>query len=133
MTFFIYDNVVHISFKVPLIRIVLSIGSLYGKNHVSECHPRFKLVFLFVNLQIKSTISVIVQLLNMNECKRSNFLKKYAFLGKKSQFSSSEQRCPSDDIPYARALMNSSHENLVLSFLYITNASYFPFTLIKLT
>ena len=51
---FIFDNVIRITLKVPSIRIILSIGGLDGKNHLSEGHPIFISNFPFVNLQIKS-------------------------------------------------------------------------------
>ena len=51
---FILNNEIRITLKVPLIRIHLSIGSLNGKNRLSEGHPIFLLSnFPFVNLQIK--------------------------------------------------------------------------------
>ena len=53
---FIFDKVIHITLKVPSIRIALSIGSLNGKNFLSEGHPRFLSKFPFVNLRIKSTV-----------------------------------------------------------------------------
>ena len=49
---FIFDKVIRINVKVPSIRIALSIGSLNGKNCLSEGHPRFLSIFLFVNLRI---------------------------------------------------------------------------------
>ena len=52
----IFDKVVRITVKVPSIRIALSIGSLIGKNCLSEGHPRFLSIFLFVNLRIKSIV-----------------------------------------------------------------------------
>ena len=52
---FIFDNVIPITLKVPLIRIIMSIGSLNGKNRISEGHPIFSIHFFpFVNLKIKS-------------------------------------------------------------------------------
>ena len=51
---FIFDNVIRITLKVPSIRILLSIGSLNGKNRLSEGHPIVLSNFPFVNLQIKS-------------------------------------------------------------------------------
>ena len=55
---YIFDNVIviHITLKVPSIRTLLSIGSLNGKNRLSEGHPRFLSNFSFVNLQINSVI-----------------------------------------------------------------------------
>ena len=53
---FIFDDVIRILFKVPSIRIVLSIGSFTGKNRLSEGHFRFLSILPFVNLQIKSII-----------------------------------------------------------------------------
>ena len=49
---FIFDNVICITLKVPSIRILLSIGSLNGKNRFPEGQPRFFISnFPFVNLQ----------------------------------------------------------------------------------
>ena len=53
---FIFDNVISITLKVPSIRILLSMGSLNGKNRLSEGHPRFLTKFPFVNLQIISLV-----------------------------------------------------------------------------
>ena len=53
---FIFYNIIRITLKVSLIRIILSIGSLNGKNRLSEGHPRFLSNFPFVNLQIKSIV-----------------------------------------------------------------------------
>ena len=53
----IFDNVnIHIILKVPSIRIVLSIGSLNGKNRLSEGHPIFLSIILFVNLQFRVNV-----------------------------------------------------------------------------
>ena len=40
---FIFDNVIRNTLKVPSIRILLSSGSLNGKNRLSEGHPRFSI------------------------------------------------------------------------------------------
>ena len=53
---FIFDNVIRISLKVHSIRIGMSIGSLNGKNRLSEGHPRFFSNFPFVNLKIESIV-----------------------------------------------------------------------------
>ena len=53
---FFFDNVIRITVKVPSIRIALSIGSLNGKNCLSEGHPRFLSLLPFVNLRIKSIV-----------------------------------------------------------------------------
>ena len=53
---FIFNKVIRITVKVPSIRIALSIGSLIGKNCLSEGHPRFLSIFPFVNLRIKSIV-----------------------------------------------------------------------------
>ena len=45
---FIFDDVIRISSKVPSIRIVLSIGSLTGKNRLPEGHLRF----FFINIDV---------------------------------------------------------------------------------
>ena len=58
---FIFDKVLRITVKVPSIRIALSIGSLYGKNCLSEGHPRFLSVFPFVNFELNQLFSVNVQ------------------------------------------------------------------------
>ena len=53
--FFIFDNVIRITLKMPSIEILLPIGSLNGKNRLSEGPPIFFLSnFPFVNLQITS-------------------------------------------------------------------------------
>ena len=54
---FIFDDVIHISLKVPSIRIVLCIGSLTGKNRLLEGHLRCLSILSFVNLQIKLIVS----------------------------------------------------------------------------
>ena len=53
---FIFIDLILITLKVPSIRIVLSIGSLNGKNRLSEGHPRFLSNFPVVNLQMKSIV-----------------------------------------------------------------------------
>ena len=53
---FIFDKVIHITVKVPSIRIAFSIGSLNGKYCLSEGHPRFLSIFPFVNLRITSIV-----------------------------------------------------------------------------
>ena len=53
---FIFNKVIHITVKVPSIRIALSIGSLNGKNCLSEGHPRFLSIFPFVSLRNKSIV-----------------------------------------------------------------------------
>ena len=55
---FIFDNVIRITLKVHVhsIRILLSIGSLNGKDRFSEGHFRFSSNFPFVNIQIKSIV-----------------------------------------------------------------------------
>ena len=53
---FIFDKVIRITVKVSAIRIALSIGSLNGKNCLSEGHPKFFSIFPFVNLRIKSFV-----------------------------------------------------------------------------
>ena len=53
---FIFDKVILIIVKVSSIRTALSIGSLNGKNCLSEGHPRFLSIFPFVNLRIKSIV-----------------------------------------------------------------------------
>ena len=53
---FIFDKVIHITVKVLSITTALSIGSLNGKNCLSEGHPRSLSIFLFVNLRIKSVV-----------------------------------------------------------------------------
>ena len=49
----IFDSVICISLKVPLIRILLSIGSWNGKNCLLEGRSRFLSILPFVNLQIE--------------------------------------------------------------------------------
>ena len=50
-------NIIRITLNVPSIRILLSTGSLNGKNRLMEGHPRFfSLTFPFENLQIKSIV-----------------------------------------------------------------------------
>ena len=53
---FIFDKVIRITVKVLSIRIALSIGSLNGKNCLSEGISRFLSIFPFVNLRIKSIV-----------------------------------------------------------------------------
>ena len=53
---FMFDDVIRICLTVPSIRIVLSIGSLTGKNRLSEGHLRFVSILPLVNLQIKSIV-----------------------------------------------------------------------------
>ena len=53
---FIFDKVIHITVKIPSITTALSIGSINGQNGLSEGHPRFLSIFLFVNLRIKSVV-----------------------------------------------------------------------------
>ena len=53
---FIFDNVIRISLKVPSIRILLSIGSLNGKNRHRRVTPYFLSNVSFVNLQVKSIV-----------------------------------------------------------------------------
>ena len=53
---FIFDKVIRITVKVPSIKIALSIGSLNGKNCLSEGHPRFLSIYPFVNFRIKSIV-----------------------------------------------------------------------------
>ena len=53
---FIFNKVIRITVKVPSIRIAVSIGSLIGKNCLSEGHPRFLSIFPFVNLRIISIV-----------------------------------------------------------------------------
>ena len=53
---FLFDNVIHITLKVPLFRVFLSIGRLNGKNRLSEGYPRFLSIFPSVNRQIKSVV-----------------------------------------------------------------------------
>ena len=53
---FIFDKVIRITVKVPSNRIALSIGSLNGKNCLSEGYPRFLSIFPFVNLRIKRIV-----------------------------------------------------------------------------
>ena len=55
---FIFDIVIRITVKVPSIRIALSIGSLNGKNSLSDGHPRFLSIFPFVNLRIRSIVKL---------------------------------------------------------------------------
>ena len=52
--FLIFDNVIHIKLKVPLIRFLLSMGSWDGKNCLLEGHSRFLPILPFVNLKIES-------------------------------------------------------------------------------
>ena len=52
----IFDNGVCVTLKLSSIRIIMSIGSLNGKNRLSEGHSRFLSNFPFVNLQMKSII-----------------------------------------------------------------------------
>ena len=54
----IFYKVIRITVKVPSIRIALSIGSLNGKNCVSEGHPRFLSILPLVNLRIKSIVLI---------------------------------------------------------------------------
>ena len=54
--FSIFDKVIRTTVKVPSIRIALSIGSLNGKNCLSEDHPRFVSIFPFLNLRIESIV-----------------------------------------------------------------------------
>ena len=55
--FLIFDNFIRITLKVPLIKILLSIGSLNGKNRLLEGHnSRFLSILSFVNIQIESII-----------------------------------------------------------------------------
>ena len=53
---FIFDKVIRITVNVSSIKTALSIGSLNGKNCLSEGHPRFLAIFPFVNLRIKSIV-----------------------------------------------------------------------------
>ena len=81
--FYNIDNVIRFTLKVPSIRIFLSIGSLYGKNFLSEGHPRFLSNFPFVNLQIDS---IVESLRSIKYCtqymkKRIRFSQRYAFWG----------------------------------------------------
>ena len=46
---FIFYKVIRITVKEPSIRIALSIGSLNGKNCLSEGHPRFLSIFPKLN------------------------------------------------------------------------------------
>ena len=52
---FTFDNVIRITLKgdVP---IILSVGSLNGKNRHSDGHPRFLSNFPPIDLQIKSIV-----------------------------------------------------------------------------
>ena len=54
----IFDNAIRFTLKVSSVRILLSIGSLNGKNRFPEGHPNFffYIKFPFVNLQIKSVV-----------------------------------------------------------------------------
>ena len=52
----IFDNEIRITLKVSSIRIFFSIGSLNGKNRLSEGHPRFLSNFPFVNFQMKTIV-----------------------------------------------------------------------------
>ena len=58
---FIFDKVIRITVKVPSIRIALSIGSLNGKNCLSEGHPRFLSIFPFEIFELNQSFSVNVQ------------------------------------------------------------------------
>ena len=49
---FMLDDIIRITLKVPLIRIILSIGSLNGKECLSEGHPSLLSYLLFVNLKL---------------------------------------------------------------------------------
>ena len=60
----IFYSVIRITLKVPSIRILLSIGSLNGKNRLSEGHPRFLSNFPVVNLQMKSISYKVVHSIN---------------------------------------------------------------------
>ena len=53
---FFFDKIIRITVKVPSIRIALSIGSLNGKNCLSDGHPIFLSRFPLVNLRIKSIV-----------------------------------------------------------------------------
>ena len=53
---FIFNSVIRITLMGPSIRIILSIGSLNGKNRLSEGQPRVLSNFPIVNLQIKSIV-----------------------------------------------------------------------------
>ena len=60
---FTVENIIHISLKIPLIRIRLSIGSLNGKKRLSEGPTDFFLSnFSFLYLQIKSKIENLRQI-----------------------------------------------------------------------
>ena len=78
---FIFDNVISISLKVPLITIVFSMGSRNGKNHLSEGHLRFLSKFPFVNLQIKSIVESLRPIKSCTQSmkKISNSLKNMHF------------------------------------------------------
>ena len=52
----IFHKIIRITVKVPSIRIALFIGSLNGKNCLSEGHPRFLSIFPLINLRIKSIV-----------------------------------------------------------------------------
>ena len=54
--FFIFDNGICISLKVPSNKMVLSLGSLTGKNRLSYGHLRSLSILPFVNLQIRSIV-----------------------------------------------------------------------------
>ena len=69
---FHFDNVISVSLKVPSITLVLSMGSLNGKNRLSEGHLRFLSNFPFVNLQIKSKVESLRPIMS---CTQS--MKKY--------------------------------------------------------
>ena len=75
------ENVIRVSLKVPSITIVLSMGSLNGKNRLSEVHLRFLSNFPFVNLQIKSIVESLrpIKLCTQSMKKISNLLKNMHF------------------------------------------------------
>ena len=89
---FIFDNIIRISLNVPSITIVFSMGSLNGKNRLSEGHLRFLSKFQFVNLQIKSIVESLRPIMSCTQSMQKNirFTQKYSFLGKKSVFRNSQ-------------------------------------------
>ena len=88
---FIFENVISISLKVPAITIVFSMGSLNGKNRLSEGHLRSLSKFQFVNLQIKSIVESLRPIMSCTQSmKKYPIYSKICIFGKKSVFRNSQ-------------------------------------------
>ena len=87
--FLIFDNVIRITLKVPLLSILLSIGSRNGKNRLFEGHSRFLSILPFLNHRNESIGEALMShkiVYSINE-EKILLLEKNTHFSGKNQFS----------------------------------------------